>query len=75
MDEGVAVLACCIVRFMPRGAFVVGGCFLRFLSGCSGFGMPLDCLSVFSGAEGMRVVEAWKLASDFLPPGHFCMVD
>ncbi len=23
----------------------------------------------------MRVVEACKLASDCLPPGHFCMVD
>jgi hypothetical protein len=23
----------------------------------------------------MRVVEAWKLASDCLPPGHFFMVD
>ena len=23
----------------------------------------------------MRVVEAWKLAIDCLPPGHFCMVD
>ena len=22
----------------------------------------------------MRVVEAWKLASDCLPPRHFCMV-
>ena len=71
MDEGVAVLACCIVRFMPRGAFVVGWCFFGFLSKCSGFGMPLDCLSVFSGIEVMRVAEAWKLASDCLPRGIF----
>jgi hypothetical protein len=59
VDVMVADLACCIVRFMPRGAFVVGGFFGDFFRGfCSGFGMPLDCLSVFSGVEGMRVVEA-----------------
>ncbi len=75
MDEGVSVLAWCIVRFMPRGGFVVGWCFFLFLSKCSGFGMPLDCLSMFSGIELMRVAGAWKLASDCLPPGHFCMVD
>ncbi len=71
----VVVLACCIVRIMPEGAFVVGGCFWGFSSGCSGFGGPLDCLGVFLGVEGMHVVEVWELASDCLPPGHFCMMD
>ena len=60
---------------MPEEAFVVGGCLLGLLSVCSGFGGPLDCVGVFSVVDGMRVVEAWKLASDCLPPGHFCMVD
>ena len=56
---------------MPGGAFVVGGCLLGLVLGCAGFGEPLDCLGVLSVAEGMRVVEAWKLASDFLPPPAF----
>ncbi len=75
VDVKVVVLTCCIVRLMPGKAFVVGGCILGLLSECSGFGGPLDCIGVFSLVEGMRVVEACKLASDCLPIRHFCMVD
>ena len=75
VDVVVVVLTCCIVRFMSGEAFVVGGCLLGLFLGCAGFGEPLDCLDVFSVAEGMRDVEAWNLASDCLPPKHFCMVD
>ena len=48
VDVVFAVLPCCIVCFMPGEAFVVGGCLLGLLSGCSGFGVPLDCIGVFS---------------------------
>ena len=71
----VVVFTCCIVRFMPGQAFVVGRSFLGLLPSCEEFDGPLNCLSVFTLVEGMCVVEAWKLASDCLPPNHFCMVD
>ena len=47
VDDGVVVLTCCMARFMPVEAFVVGGFLLGLLSGCSGFGGPLDCIGVF----------------------------
>ena len=47
VDVVFVVLTCCIVRFMPGEAFAVGGCLLGLLSGCGGFGGPLDCLGVF----------------------------
>ena len=71
VDVVVVVFTCCIVRFMSGEAFVVGGYFLGLFLGCAGFGEPLACLGVFSLAEGMRIVEAWKLASDCLPPSIF----
>ena len=43
---------------MPGELFDVGVCLLGLILGCAGFGEPLDCLGVFSVAEGMRVVEA-----------------
>ena len=47
--EGVEfiVFTCCMVRFMPGEAFVVGGCLLGLLSGCSRFGGSLNCIGVF----------------------------
>ena len=57
VDVVFVVLTCCVVRLMPEETFVVGGCLLGLLSGCSGFGGPLDCVGVFSVVEGMRVVE------------------
>ena len=75
VDVMFVFLACCVVPLIPEEAFDVGGCLLGLLSGCSGFGGPLDCIGVFSVVEGMRVVEAWKLASGYMPPKHFCMVD
>ena len=58
VDVVFVVLTCCIVRFMPGEAFVVGGCVLGLLSGCSGLDGPLDCNGVFPVVEGMRIVEA-----------------
>ena len=75
VDEGVVVFTSYMVRFMPGEAFVDGRYLLGLLSGCAGFGEPLDCNGVLRIAEGVSVMEAWKLASDCLPPGHSCMVD
>ena len=71
----VVVFTCCIVHFMPGQAFVVGRSFGGLLPSCEGFDGLLNCLSVLTVVEGMCVVEAWALASDCLPPKHFCMVD
>ena len=64
----VIVFTCCIVCFMPGQAFVVGRYFLGSLPSCEEFDGPLNCLSVFTVVGGMRIVEAWKVASDCLPP-------
>ena len=74
VGDRVVVFTCCIVRFMPGEAIVVGVCLLGLLS-CAGFGGPLGWVGVLCIAEGVSVVKAWKLASDCLLPGHFCMVD
>jgi len=47
VDVEVVTFTCCMVRFMPGKVFVGGECLLRLLSGCSGFGGPLDCIGVF----------------------------
>ena len=57
-DVVVVALTCCIARFMPGEAFAVGGCLLGLLSGCSWFGVSLDCIGVFLIAEGVSVVGA-----------------
>ena len=75
VNAEVAVLTCCMARFKPGDVFVAGGCLLGLFLGCSGFGGPMDCIGVMLIAEGVCVVEAWKLAIDCLPPWHFCMVD
>ena len=46
VDEGVVVFICCMVRFMPREAFIVRERLLGLLSGCSWFGGQLDCIGV-----------------------------
>ena len=75
VNAEAVVFTCCMARFKPGEALVVGGCLLGLFSGCSGFGGPLDCIGVLIISEGVCVVEAWKLAIDCLPPCHFCMVD
>ena len=47
VDVMVVVFTCCIVRFMPGEAFVVGECLLGLLLGCIGFGGPMYCIGVF----------------------------
>ena len=75
VGDGVVVFTCCMVRFMPGEAIVVGGCLLGLFSGRAGFGGPLDCNGVLWISECVSFLVAWKLASDCFPPGHFCMVD
>ena len=46
MDAEVVIFTCCMARFRPGEAVVVGGWLLGLLSGCSGFGGPLACIGV-----------------------------
>ena len=71
VGDVVVIFTCCMVCFMPGEAIVVGGYLLGLLSGRAGFGGPLDCNGVLWISEGVSVVEAWKLASDFFSPWAF----